>query len=687
MNRSNFFYRFKVPKLGIIRSIILFVTTIILTTSWIPLAVGQVPWIPSSGNPEVTTQTPWWDPNKAEVCGRLWCSNVHLFGSFDKIFKVAVDPAALENPSDAAFTVEERARQVQNIYSSIYNRVRQSELMSQSNNIDAQIGAITNWKNLFFERDNLGKHPATPKIEIGIKNNQTVIFVPEQLELGLSGQTIVTVNTADSLYQGKSIEDIAKEWRFLIFESINEALWAYEMDYYYPFARWGVSVAIVLILAIPVMILWLIRHLLKVWNRHLRNQLRELKEALTIDAEALSSEEFSASENLDKVTEDQGNTQDVKKITKQEILDLFKKAITHPDKALAKAIKIIENAAQNLSSDLPNLYLKKQGIIKQQQNLTQLFSALLFWIQIFIIFLAMTLIVSVFPETRRYSFFFLGQAISIPLIWMSAGIGDKISDLLIDYFLNKWAREEQLINPNSNRYTLRVSTYSNALKSGTSFIFIVFGVALTVMLLGIDLTVLASVGGVAFVFAFLSRNVVEDMLNGVLILWTDRYAIGDVIQVGNVSGFVENMNIYITQIRGAEGRLITIPNSKISIVENLTKDWSRVEFKIEIAYDTDVRKALNIISQVSEEMQNDSNWKDKIIEPAAILGVDNISHEGILIQVWIKTQAMQQWAVGREFRLRVKEAFETGEIKLGIPHQEILYKPSFPSDLITNNIS
>ncbi|MGB5771265.1 MAG: mechanosensitive ion channel family protein, partial [Crocosphaera sp.] len=165
-----------------------------------------------------------------------------------------------------------------------------------------------------------------------------------------------------------------------------------------------------------------------------------------------------------------------------------------------------------------------------------------------------------------------------------------------------------------------------------------------------------------------------------------RYAIGDVIQVGGVGGFVENMNIYITQIRGSEGRLITIPNSKISIVENLTKDWSRVEFKIEIAYNADVRKALNIISQVSEEMQNDPNWKDKIIEPAAILGVDNISHEGILIQVWIKTQAMQQWAVGREFRLRVKEAFETAGIKLGIPHQEVMYQASLPNDLIANNV-
>ncbi|MGK7939970.1 MAG: mechanosensitive ion channel family protein [Crocosphaera sp.] len=653
----------------VVRSFILFLTTLLISITWTPITVGQLPVLSASNNSSIKTETPWWDVNKAQRCGRLWCSEVHLFGGLDKIFKVAVD-----NPDDAAVKVEERARKIQTIYDSIYDRVRQSEFMLQDHLSTSTFGAIKNWQNLFFNRDKLGKHPATPKIEIGIRNNQTVVFVPRQLELGLSAQTIVTVNRADQLHQGKLIDDIAQEWRGLISDSINQALWAYEIDQSYPFARVGIAIILVFLLAIPLIIIGVFRHILKIWNRYLRHQLRELQEALTIDAESLASEEFSTSDIIDETAENRPSNHQITRLNKQEILEVFKKIIHRPNKALAKARQIVENTVQNLSHNLPNLSLKRQGIIKQQQNIAQLFLGLFFWIQIFLIFLALTLIVLLFPETRRYTYFFLGQSIAIPLIWMSANIGDKLSNLLIDYSLNKWAREAQLINPNSNRYTLRVSTYSNALKSGSTFLFIVIATAVTVTFLGIDLTVLASVGSVAFVFAFLSRNVVEDMLNGILILWTDRYAIGDVIQVGTVCGFVENMNIYITQIRGSEGRLVTIPNSKISIVENLTKDWSRVEFKIEIAYDADVRKALTVISKVSEEIQKDPIWKDKIIEPPAILGVDNVSHQGILIQVWIKTQAMQQWAIGREFRLRVKEAFEIAGIKLGIPHQEVRYQ-------------
>ncbi|MDJ0660028.1 MAG: mechanosensitive ion channel family protein [Crocosphaera sp.] len=652
-----------------------------LTITWTPRVVGQFPVAVSSGDTPIKTQTPWWDPNKAESCGRLWCSTVHLFGGLDKFFQVAVNPATLENPNDSAFIVEERAKKVQRIYDSIYDRVRESESKVDRDKVTATISNIGKWKNLFFERDNLGVHPVTPKIEVGIRNDQTVVYVPEQLDLGLSGQIIVTISRADTLHYGKSVEDIAQTWRFLIFESLNEALWAYEIDRYYPFARWLIAALIIFVIAIFVIILWVIRYSLKSWNRRLTRQLRTLEKSLAIDAEGLTNEEVSLSDNLENNGLNYQESESKEKNNKTNFLSLAKKAINNPEKVLFKAKKVVDNTVQNISYNLSHVSLKQQSSIKRQQNIVLLLSGLLFWIQIFLILLTGGLIVLIFPETRRYSYFFLGQALTIPLIWMSVGIANKLLNLLIDYYLNKWAKNEQLIHPNSNRYTLRVSTYSNALKSGATFLCIAIGIAITVMLLGINLTVLASAGGVAFVVAFLSRNVVEDMLNGILILWTDRYAIGDVIQVGTIGGLVENMNIYITQIRGAEGRLVTIPNSKISIVENLTKDWSRVEFKIEIAYDADVRKALNVISEVSEEMQNDPTWKDKMIEPAAILGVDDISHQGLLIQVWIKTQAMQQWAVGREYRLRIKEAFEAAGIDIGVPHQEVRYQAS----LLTEN--
>jgi small-conductance mechanosensitive channel len=47
------------------------------------------------------------------------------------------------------------------------------------------------------------------------------------------------------------------------------------------------------------------------------------------------------------------------------------------------------------------------------------------------------------------------------------------------------------------------------------------------------------------------------------------------------------------------------------------------------------------------------------------LGIDELSHSGMLVRVWLKTAPMQQWRVGREFRLRVRHAFEANNIQVG----------------------
>lgn len=50
-----------------------------------------------------------------------------------------------------------------------------------------------------------------------------------------------------------------------------------------------------------------------------------------------------------------------------------------------------------------------------------------------------------------------------------------------------------------------------------------------------------------------------------------------------------------------------------------------------------------------------------------VLGIDDISYTGLLVRVWIKTAPMEQWRVGREFRLRVRQAFEANHIQIGKP--------------------
>ncbi|WP_334310483.1 mechanosensitive ion channel family protein [Spirulina sp. CS-785/01] len=155
----------------------------------------------------------------------------------------------------------------------------------------------------------------------------------------------------------------------------------------------------------------------------------------------------------------------------------------------------------------------------------------------------------------------------------------------------------------------------------------------------------------------------------------DQFAVGDVIDLGDASGLVEDLNLRVTLLRDASGALIAIPNSSIVRVKNLTRLWSRVDFTIEIAYDANLNRALAVLKEVGEEMFNDPEWRDRLLDPPEVLGVDNLAHTGILLRVWIKTEPLQQWAVGREYRYRVWCAFETHDIAIGRP-QWINYQSS-----------
>jgi small conductance mechanosensitive channel len=268
-----------------------------------------------------------------------------------------------------------------------------------------------------------------------------------------------------------------------------------------------------------------------------------------------------------------------------------------------------------------------------------------------------------------------------PLKVLGIGLGTSVvirmSAVLVDRFLQALKDGEFLPPKASQRLALRVSTFSLVLKRTTALGFIGIGILLSLSAIGVNVgPLLAGAGIVGLAVSFASQNLIKDVINGFLILLDDQYAVGDVIVVGNVGGFVENMNLRITQLRNDEGRLITIPNSQITIVQNLSKDWSRVDLKIYVACDTDLNQAFNVIEQVGLEMRREPVWRQKILESPEILGVDELNHTGIMIRVWIKTRPLEQWNVAREYRRRLKSILDQKGISIGMPQQLILLKNS-----------
>ncbi len=279
-------------------------------------------------------------------------------------------------------------------------------------------------------------------------------------------------------------------------------------------------------------------------------------------------------------------------------------------------------------------------------------------------------ILGLFPQTRSLQPIVLSTPLKVLGVIVLTYVAMRVSDIVVDRILSALDFSSQSTPNVSQRVALRVSTFSRVVKGIFSIVWISIGFITILSIIGIQiLPLLAGAGIIGIGISLASQNLIKDVINGFLILLEDQYAVGDVIQVGEMSGLVESISLRITQIRNSEGRLITIPNSAIAVVQNLSKDWSRVDLAIVVAYDANLDRAIHLIEKVGDIFSHDPAWETKILEPPQVLGVDNLSNEGVTIRVWIKTQPLQQWLVAREFRKRLKQALDEDGISIGIPQQ------------------
>ena len=297
---------------------------------------------------------------------------------------------------------------------------------------------------------------------------------------------------------------------------------------------------------------------------------------------------------------------------------------------------------------------------------------LLFWLMMLAWYSGFLWVAGVSPYLIRNQFKFLDVLLSLLLIWFLTGLAIRVSRRLIDIVIHRWNpfnRVDFLDFGDAQRHELRSSTIAGAAKGLVTIAIALFGLLSALNEMGLPTASVVAIGSLAgLAITFGSQNLIKDLVNGFFILAEDQYAIGDVIDLGSqTTGLVENLNMRVTQIRSGKGELITIPNSAITQVRNLTRSWSRVEFAIDVAYHTNPDQSLAVLRAVAHGLYTDPAWHDKILAEPTVLGIDSVSHSGITITTWIQTEPAQQWTVGRELRLRVRNALEANGIEIGIP--------------------
>ncbi|MAD47319.1 MAG: mechanosensitive ion channel protein MscS [Oceanospirillaceae bacterium] len=220
----------------------------------------------------------------------------------------------------------------------------------------------------------------------------------------------------------------------------------------------------------------------------------------------------------------------------------------------------------------------------------------------------------------------------------------------------------------------RLKTVTPIIRNVLLFTLSLFAIMIILSELGVDiLPLVAGAGVLGIAIGFGAQTLVKDFITGAMVIFEDLLQIDDVVQLGDKFGVVEKITIRKIQLRDLDGTVHTVPFGDVTIVSNLTKDFSYYLFNVGVAYREDVDEVMQCLRDIDEELRQDKEFGRLILEPLEILGLDKFADSALIIKARTKTLPHEKWTVGREFNRRMKRMFDERNIEIPFPHQTLYF--------------
>jgi moderate conductance mechanosensitive channel len=276
------------------------------------------------------------------------------------------------------------------------------------------------------------------------------------------------------------------------------------------------------------------------------------------------------------------------------------------------------------------------------------------------------------PKLIDFSISFAQSSFRVLLIVVAALLAIKFLRLGLDrleVFLVR-ARESSESVPGAA--AMRIRTLMSVLWTIVAGL-VWFTAVLTILgQVGVNVTpILASAGVVGLAVGFGAQNLVKDFVSGFFLILENQVRVGDVAIINGTGGLVEAITFRTIVLRDQAAVVHVFPNGSINTLSNMTKDWSAYVIDIGVAYREDTDRVIEVMRRVAGELQSEPQYGSAMLEPIEIIGVDAFSDSAVIIKARLKTLPIKQWMVGREYRRRLKKAFDAENIEFPFPQRTV----------------
>jgi small conductance mechanosensitive channel len=225
----------------------------------------------------------------------------------------------------------------------------------------------------------------------------------------------------------------------------------------------------------------------------------------------------------------------------------------------------------------------------------------------------------------------------------------------------------------AGRRVQRAQTMGSLLKSITSIVLFTLFVITALSQLGVNVgPLIASAGVVGVALGFGAQSLVKDYLAGIFMIFEDQYGVGDYVDLGEAGGTVEAVGLRVTRLRDVEGTVWYVRNGEVIRVGNSSQNWARTVVDVPVGHEQDLYHVQEVLRDVAHDIWEDEDFRHMIIEEPEVWGVQELTPEYISVRVTFKTAPLEQWAVARELRQRIKARFDHEGIALARPARVLI---------------
>jgi len=179
---------------------------------------------------------------------------------------------------------------------------------------------------------------------------------------------------------------------------------------------------------------------------------------------------------------------------------------------------------------------------------------------------------------------------------------------------------------------------------------------------GVDIrALLVSAGVLGLAVGLGAQSLIKDVITGFFILFEGLIAVGDVIEVGSHVGTVESIGLRVTKLRMLNGAQRVIPNGELTQFANYNKGWARAVLDVTVAYDVDVRRALELLERLAREWGRETGLA---LEDPQAQGIVRFGDGELGLRLMVKVPADKRAEAEMELRRRIKETFDREGIQV-----------------------